>query len=95
MQVKGGASGCHILHQFVHKVFMSYHKLWPICRHKQLNERINIDDMLQAYGRNIRPPQAIGPFHASSPTLSSEMCVCMEQRWRGKALRLLLSESDL
>lgn len=58
---KGGASGYYTLHQFA-RLFMSYYKLWPICRHKQLNECINIDDMLRAYSRNIRPPQAIGPF---------------------------------
>ncbi len=56
------APGYYTLHQFVQGVFMSHYKLWPICRQKQLNECINIDDMLQAYGRNMQPPQAMGPF---------------------------------
>lgn len=62
IQGKGGELGYYTLHQFVQGLFMGHYKLWPICRHKQLNECINIDDMLQAYGRNIQPPQAMGPF---------------------------------
>lgn len=84
MHVDGEVGGCYTLRQFAKGEFMGYYKLWPICRHKQLNECINIDDMPQAYGRNIRPPQAIGPpLHLPSPpALRRAYCICI-QRWAG------------
>lgn len=57
---------------------MGHYKLWPIVRHKQLNERINIDDVLRAYGRNMPHPSGYKFVSAFPPTFSSEMCICME-----------------
>lgn len=49
---------------------MGYYKLLSICRHKQLNECINIDDMLQGLWQEYTTPSGYGWASASPPTLS-------------------------
>lgn len=65
--ILGVASECYTLHQFSKEEFMDSCKLWPA--DKQLNECINMDDMLQAYGKDIRPPLAVGWFWDLPPHL--------------------------
>lgn len=45
-------------------------KLWPA--DKQLNECINIDDMLQAHGRDIQPPSGYRLILRSPPPMPWE-----------------------
>lgn len=58
---------------------MGRYKLLSICRHKQLNECINIDDMLQGLWQEYTTPPGYGFASASPPTWSyvRDVCMCM------------------
>lgn len=92
--VKEGRHGAIQCIKLSQVVFMSYYKLWPIYTHKQLNECINIDDMLQANGRNIWPPQAIGPFLSLPTPVSSEMHM-YGAKMEGEGTEAVSSESQI